>query len=463
MTSRSAFAALLTFGALAAIGCRTPTSVTVTVTTDATCADLKGVTITARAPDALEAAGPTTTTRSCAAQADGTSRIGSIVVVPSAGDGDEIAIRVVAGLDRPAEECTAANAYRGCVVARRVVRFAAHVELTIPIAVRRGCKDVACDASTTCVEGACRSAELTDPESCSGEGCLAGLDGGVDAADSGDASDATDAADATDAPDATEAGDGAPSETGGCGSGQKNCGGTCVRVDDPAFGCSAASCSPCSTFANATYACAAGACAATGCLSGFKSCGGNCVAKDAAHGCADSTCDPCPAVGGVASCTASGACQLKCDSGYKLCGGKCVSIGDPNFGCGATTCDNSTCPTPGPGGTVVCSGGACVLGSCGAGTKACAGACVPTDAAHGCADVTRCTACAKFESCVGGPPTTCQCVPQSQAITCFGVQCGSKLNNCGQLVDCGGLCGKPQTCGGGGVPNQCGCTTVTNP
>jgi hypothetical protein len=442
-----AFSALLGFAALAASGCRTPTSVTISVTTDATCAELKGVSITARAPEGIDTATPSAITKNCSAQGTG-SRIGTLVIVPSAGDSDEIAIKVVAGVDVPVEQCTAANGYQGCIVARRLVRFASHVELTIPIVLRKGCKDVPCAAATTCVDGLCKDATVSDPQTCTGEGCLGDVDAGADVGPDGDASETT-------------PGDTGPSEAG-CGTGQKNCGGACVGIDDPAYGCGVASCSPCATFANATYACAAGACAATGCQKGFKSCGGVCVAADAAHGCSATACDACPAVGGTASCDAAGACKLTCDPGYKLCGGKCVSIGDPTYGCGATTCDNSSCPTPGTGGTVVCSGSSCILGSCGPGTKACGGACVPTDVAHGCGDVSRCTACANGQSCVGGPPTTCQCVPEPTTTTCAGVECGTKINNCGQTVDCGGLCGKPQTCGGGGVPNQCGCTP-TNP
>ncbi len=42
-----------------------------------------------------------------------------------------------------------------------------------------------------------------------------------------------------------------------------------------------------------------------------------------------------------------------------------------------------------------------------------------------------------------------------------GATCGSVDDGCGHLVACPGICTAPQTCGGGGVHNQCGCTPRT--
>ncbi len=58
-------------------------------------------------------------------------------------------------------------------------------------------------------------------------------------------------------------------------------------------------------------------------------------------------------------------------------------------------------------------------------------------------------------SCVPGPPAPPQCTPitcQSQHITC-----GPASDGCGGLIPGGcGVCTPPATCGGGGVPGQCG-------
>lgn len=440
-------AALLAVASLAALvaACRTPTSITLEITTDARCEDLKGVSIASGSREAAENAPPATTTTKCTAIDARTNRIGSLVVVPSAGDDAELAIRVVAGVDRPVDECDAARGYEGCIVARRLLRFEPHTELKLPIELHLDCKSVACDATTTCVDAGCKSAKLDDPGACSGEGCLSGGDAAVDSGDGGDA--------AVDAP---------PDGPVVCKAGEKKCGDVCAATSDPAYGCTEAGCSPCDPTGKASYVCEGGACKATGCAAGLKSCSGSCVAKDPAHGCGAASCAPCPSDNGVPYCDAGGRCALTCNIGYKLCGGVCVNVGDPNFGCGPTTCDKSSCPSPG-GGTLICSAGKCVIGSCGAGTKACGGSCVPTDVNNGCGDAARCTACAPGESCVGGPPTTCQCVPESKATTCSKVECGATTNNCGQPVDCGNTCAAPKTCGGGGAGNVCGCTPSGSP
>jgi len=428
---RPLFPTLVAAG-LALAGCRTPTSITLTINGDIRCEDLKGVAIATGTRDAIESAAPTTTTTKCSMNPDGTTRVGSLVIVPSGANDAEIAIRVTAGIDRPVEECTAANNYAGCVVVRRVIRFEPHTELDLPVRLALNCKDVACDATTTCVNSRCRNAtDLSVPE----------VDAGP--TDTGSDTPVT--------PDAPVF----------CTDGQKNCDGKCVAITDPAYGCSPASCSPCGgPGATSSYVCDTGACKENGCAAGLKDCGGACVSMDPAHGCSATSCTPCASDNGVATCE-GGACKLTCNTGYKLCGGRCVNVGDPTYGCGATTCSSAGCPT---GGTVVCSGGACVLGSCPSGTKACSGKCVPTDTTNGCGDVARCTPCAAGESCVGGPPTTCQCVPEAKSVTCSRVQCGITQNNCGQSVDCGtAACAAPKTCGGGGTANVCGCTLTTSP
>jgi hypothetical protein len=431
-------------GALLLVGCRTPTSITLSITTDVQCKDLHGVAIVSGTRDGAESAAPVTTTSQCTDQSDGTSRVGTLVVVPSGDNDAELAVRVVAGIDRPVEECSAASQYSGCIVARRWLRFEPHVELNLPIELHLDCKSVACDATSTCVHSGCKSALVSDPSTCNGDDCLAG-DAAVDASGAETSSDA--------APDVIMPVDGS------CGPSQKNCGGACVAVADSMFGCGEASCSPCDPSTHQTYTCASGTCTASGCESGYKSCGGACFPADPAHGCSADKCDACPSANGTASCV-SGACKLTCNTGYKLCGGICVNIGDPTYGCGPTTCDNATCPKTG---TVVCSGSSCVLGSCGPGTKACSGSCVPTDTTHGCGDAARCTACAAGESCVGGPPSVCSCVDEAKSVTCSKVACGVTTNNCGHSVDCGNTCTAPKTCGGGGVPNSCGCTSRGSP
>jgi alpha-tubulin suppressor-like RCC1 family protein len=106
-------------------------------------------------------------------------RIGDIVLVPS-GQGPEIAVRVVADIDDPSP-CTKADGYKGCIVARRIIKFVPHTPLTLPIALDASCVGVPCDENTTCVNGACVNAEVMNPALCVGDGgCALSGEGGID-------------------------------------------------------------------------------------------------------------------------------------------------------------------------------------------------------------------------------------------------------------------------------------------
>ncbi len=249
-----------------------------------------------------------------------------------------------------------------------------------------------------------------------------------------------------------------------CAAEQKACGDVCVDIDDPLYGCDPTSCDmwSCPNATGGTVVCKAGACVLDSCDSGSKVCSNTCVAvDDPTYGCGASTCDasscPNPGTGGSVKCASAGCVIDTCADGFKKCGDKCVSIGDPNYGCGATTCDATSCPAPGAG-TLTCQGDVCAIGACGAGTKKCGSSCVPTDGNNGCADAARCMACAKNEAC-SGTPSTCKCVPTSKMVACAG-KCGQVSDGCGGIYDCGG-CTSPQTCGGGNTANVCGCTPTT--
>jgi hypothetical protein len=76
--------------------------------------------------------------------------------------------------------------------------------------------------------------------------------------------------------------------------------------------------------------------------------------------------------------------------------------------------------------------------------------------ADGCGDLLDCGPCTAPETCGGGGvPNQCGddgCVPR----TCeeAGAECGPIADGCGDTVDCGD-CVLPETCGGGGTPNIC--------
>lgn len=80
----------------------------------------------------------------------------------------------------------------------------------------------------------------------------------------------------------------------------------------------------------------------------------------------------------------------------------------------------------------------------------------------GCGGTVNCGTCPATQVCGGGGVSNVcggtVCVPKTfaQACTNVGKDCGPVTDGCGGLINCGGPCQEPATCGGGGVPNRCG-------
>ena len=168
--------------------CRTATEISVVVTTDFPCAALRHVHVTVGTlGDALERKPFTSTHASCK---DGYA--GTLVVVPSGANNDEVGFKIVAGItSKDAEECSPSadsppRYGAGCIVARRALRYLPHTALTLPVTLRSTCEAVTCGVTETCVNGACAPAHIPDSSSCvgGGGGCSEttlgpGRDGGV--------------------------------------------------------------------------------------------------------------------------------------------------------------------------------------------------------------------------------------------------------------------------------------------
>ncbi|MBS2017141.1 MAG: hypothetical protein JST00_29915 [Deltaproteobacteria bacterium] len=147
--------------------CLDPTQITLKVKSNVPCGDSKGVALTGGVPGAVERAAPSTITTTCNA-----GDIGTLVSTPSGDKESRAAFLVVQGIDRPASECAAAG-FKGCIVARRILRYIAHTPLELPIALNLVCKDVACGEFETCARsGKCVSAVIEDPESCPNGVCV---------------------------------------------------------------------------------------------------------------------------------------------------------------------------------------------------------------------------------------------------------------------------------------------------
>jgi hypothetical protein len=171
---------------LALLSCREPTEIQLHLHTNVPCSDptkWKGVAVYVGPPgSSLEGRAPTLTSTTC----DTNGEIGTLVVVPSAGKDDEVGLRVVAGIGIEPEQCNAQH-YKGCIVARRTVRFNAHTTLQLDIDLSSDCVGLGCDASHTCVNGACADAESatitidpTEPSvSCGSNGIVCPITGNV--------------------------------------------------------------------------------------------------------------------------------------------------------------------------------------------------------------------------------------------------------------------------------------------
>ncbi len=160
---------LVAAGAAVAVSCREPTAIVLNVATDVPCTDVTaagGVDIRVGSPSNVDDA--PTTRLSATTCIDG--KLGTLVVVPSGSDDDQVGIVVsVATKSAPiahtaSTECTSA-APGNCVVARRILRYVKHTSLPLPVTLSRKCTGVACGRDQTCVEGTCFDARVPCTES----------------------------------------------------------------------------------------------------------------------------------------------------------------------------------------------------------------------------------------------------------------------------------------------------------
>lgn len=148
------------------LGCRSPTQVTLALSTDASCADLGETRITIGPLGDVAMRDPVTVTTQCDAGV-----IGSLVVVPSADDGAEVGFQIVTSLgQQPVTSCDPEPAEH-CIVARRALRFVPETPLRVPIVMRQSCAGVVCAPDETCVGGECAPAFIDPSECADADGC----------------------------------------------------------------------------------------------------------------------------------------------------------------------------------------------------------------------------------------------------------------------------------------------------
>jgi hypothetical protein len=137
------------------------------------------------------------------------------------------------------------------------------------------------------------------------------------------------------------------------------------------------------------------------------------------------------------------------------CAAQGASCGSVSDGCGGTLACG-TCAAP----------EVCVANVCGCTPTTCTAAgknCGTTP--DGCNGTLSCGTCPDPQVCGGGSPgvaNVCGEGPCTTETTCeaAGKNCDSISDGCGSTLECG-TCTAPETCGGGGVANVCGCAPTT--
>lgn len=191
MTRRASISAVVVVAGVCIVAsCREATSVVIEARTNLPYRAGLFTSFTVGGPGETERAEATTESRD---PWGGDGFVGSLVVVPGSSDDAQLSVRVVLGVDRDARTC-APPKYDGCIVARRLLRYTPHERLRLPITLDADCKNVPCDAASTCAKGACVSAEV-DLSSCTSDrGCVvpdrvvdppAPIDGGPDGSTEG--------------------------------------------------------------------------------------------------------------------------------------------------------------------------------------------------------------------------------------------------------------------------------------
>ncbi len=144
--------------AVFAIGCQGATGVMLDVSTDIPCVSDKTVStaISAGLVADYQARAPIAATTRC--DPDG-GTIGSLVIVPTDDKNAEVAIQVTTAVSGKEPGACKTDA-TGCIVARRVLHYAPHEMIPLPIVMQASCLGVVCPATESCLDGHCALAAV---------------------------------------------------------------------------------------------------------------------------------------------------------------------------------------------------------------------------------------------------------------------------------------------------------------
>ncbi|MDB5212276.1 MAG: repeat domain protein [Myxococcaceae bacterium] len=142
------------------VDCAAPTQIVVEVYSDACPSptrngqSINSTGIAVGKPAEIEAKPPVAVRDTCE-QASGPG-VGTLTIYPSGANDEDVAIKVVAGVDVPADACRTPD-YAGCIVHRRVVRFIPHTTQRLTVRLSLACLNRVCPAKNTCDNGVCKA------------------------------------------------------------------------------------------------------------------------------------------------------------------------------------------------------------------------------------------------------------------------------------------------------------------
>lgn len=142
---------------LAMTNCAEPTQIVVDVFTDACPGpnkkqSLNSTGIAVGTADNIESRRPSSTTVGCAPGSG--SIVGNLTIYPSGNKDDEVAIKVLGGIESTPDRCEPPF-YAGCIVHRRQMRFIPNTTQHVTVRLLLACLNRQCPPGFTCDNGAC--------------------------------------------------------------------------------------------------------------------------------------------------------------------------------------------------------------------------------------------------------------------------------------------------------------------
>lgn len=141
--------------------CRDPTQVTLSIDTNAACADVQGTAVSTGRVGDIESSAPAAQTTACSE-----TGVGTLVLVPNDDSSAAFGVKVALAAGGPLEPCLSPPYANHCIIARRSLRFIPHTPLELPIHMSLDCRGRFCDELTTCADGDCVPADCAVDGTC---------------------------------------------------------------------------------------------------------------------------------------------------------------------------------------------------------------------------------------------------------------------------------------------------------